>query len=187
MAKNYLNSVGEQGILITHGDNDTFPLWYAQEVESVRTDVRICNTSLLGTDWHIGQMKYACNESKPLPLTVGVKQYLYGTNDIIYIYDTDNKVVPIADVMRVFKHYLMRNLYWRTEILWIMSVSRKMSIPVNKENAIKSGIVSPKFADMVPDQIVLEIPRQQELSYEVRTVACWICCLIISGTGLSTS
>ena len=71
MARNYLNSVGEQGILVTHGDNDTFPLWYAQEVEDVRTDVRICNTSLLGTDWHIGQMKWACNKSRPLGLSVG--------------------------------------------------------------------------------------------------------------------
>ena len=158
MARNYLNSVGEQGILITHGDNDTFPLWYAQEVENVRPDVRIVNTSLLGTDWHIGQMKWACNESKPLPLTVGVEQYLYGTNDFIYISDSRNQVIPISDVMMVFKHpdakLVLEN---GKKVDYIMS--RKISIPVNKENALKSGIVSPKFADMIPDQIVLEIPK----------------------------
>ena len=104
MARNYLNSVGEQGILVTHGDNDTFPLWYAQEVEDVRTDVRICNTSLLGTDWHIGQMKWACNKSRPLDLSVGEEQYLYGTNDAVYIYDTRDQVIPIKAVMDVFKH-----------------------------------------------------------------------------------
>ena len=158
MARNYLNSVGEQGILITHGDNDTFPLWYAQEVENVRPDVRIVNTSLLGTDWHIGQMKWACNESKPLPLTVGVEQYLYGTNDFIYISDSRNQVIPISDVMMVFKHpdakLVLEN---GKKVDYIMS--RKISIPVTKENALKSGIVSPKFADMIPDQIVLEIPK----------------------------
>jgi hypothetical protein len=102
MAKNYLNSVGENGILVTHGDNDTFPLWYAQEVENVRSDVRICNTSLLGTDWHIDQMKYAVNESAPLDITVGPKQYLYGTNEYIYIYDTRDSAILLSDVMRVF-------------------------------------------------------------------------------------
>ena len=85
MAKNYLNSVGKNGILVTHGDNDTFPLWYAQEVENVRPDVRIANTSLLGTDWHIDQMKWAMNESAPLDLSLDQETYLYGTNDMMYI------------------------------------------------------------------------------------------------------
>ena len=85
MAYNYLNSVGENGYLVTHGDNDTFPLWYAQEVESVRTDVRILNTSLLGTDWHIDQMLYAMNESAPMKLSIPHAQYLYGTNEAVYV------------------------------------------------------------------------------------------------------
>ena len=160
LARNYLNSVGPDGILITHGDNDTFPLWYAQEVENVRTDVRICNTSLLGTDWHIDQMKYACNESAPLPLTVGMDQYLYGTNELVFIYDVRDTVIPIKDVMRVFKHPRAKvELTSGKMVDYIMS--RKISVPVNKENVIKYGILDEKYAGMIPDEIVLEMPESK--------------------------
>ena len=161
MARNYLNSVGPQGILITHGDNDTFPLWYAQEVEDVRTDGRICNTSLLGTDWHIDQMKYACNESKPLPLTVEPDQYLYGTNEFIYIYDTRDTIIPISTVMDVFKHPKAKiELTSGRMVDYIMS--RRISVPVNKENVIKYGILEEKYADLIPDEIVLAMPADKD-------------------------
>ena len=161
MARNYLNSVGPQGILITHGDNDTVPLWYAQEVEDVRTDVRICNTSLLGTDWHIDQMKYACNESKPLPLTVEPDQYLYGTNEFIYIYDTRDTIIPISTVMDVFKHPKAKiELTSGRMVDYIMS--RRISVPVNKENVIKYGILEEKYADLIPDEIVLAMPADKD-------------------------
>ena len=160
IARNYLNSVDKDGLLITHGDNDTFPLWYVQEVEGFRTDVRICNTSLLGTDWYIDQMRYKFNDSPALNISVGQEQYLYGTNEWIPISDSRGQAVLLSDAIAVFKHPEAKLVtqdgrkidYW---------ISRKLIIPVNKANVIKSGILSEKYASEIPDSIVLEIPASK--------------------------
>ncbi len=156
LAKAYLNSCDPNAILFTIGDNDTFPLWYAQEIEHVRTDVKIVNTSLFMTDWYIDQMKSKTYESDPLPISFTHNEYVGDKLDYVaHIQKTDSRW-DIKDFINFIK-----NPNSTVEMQNGQSIhfypTNKIRIPVDKNSIIKNKVMSSKFNDSIVPYIDLDI------------------------------
>ncbi len=142
-ARNFLNSCLPGAIMFTNGDNDTFPLWYIQEVEGVRTDVRIVNLSYLTADWYIEQMKQTFYDSKGLPISMTRKQYEQGNRDYAYL-------VESAGVLIREKYEINREKY-EDEVMDIyastLDVLEASLLPQNHANDYKAILALKKNMD----------------------------------------
>ena len=154
---NYLHSTPENAIVINYGDNDTFPLWFNQEVDGVRTDVRIMNSSYLGGEWYIDEMKTRANEAAPVPFKLPSSKYAF-VNDLLPIREKVNRIVDIKEIMSFIESEQQgTKLQLSDGSLLDYLPARKIAIPVNKENAIKSGIVKEKDSHLIVDTVYINI------------------------------
>jgi len=165
-AQAYLESCDQNAIMFTIGDNDTFPLWYMQEVEGIRTDIKLVNTSLFQTDWYIDQMKRASYKSAPIPSQLTHDEYKYGTLDVAYYFaelfpQLKDSVLDLDSYMKWIRSDNKRTFYDLDDDGNPEKIlpTNKIRIPVNKENVLKYGIVAQKDADKIVPYIDITVDR----------------------------
>ena len=159
---NYLVTCAPNAIIFTNGDNDTFPLWYSQEVEGVRTDVRVCNLSYLQTDWYIDQMKRQAYESDPLPIDWTRAEYLQGRHDAAYVFEmTDNpvNVEQILDLIKSGDDRLSKMAGLR-ETMDIVP-SKKLFMPIDSVAVLQSGLVKEENAHWIPKEFSIDLGNKK--------------------------
>ena len=157
--KNYLTALPENAVIFTRGDNDTFPLWYVQEVEGYRTDVRVCNFMLSSGYWYVHQMSRKTYKSERMPLSLTPQQYDNGIHESIAIHDVIPGPVELKDAIDFVRSDNPRTkgtngIGQRVDYF----PTRKLKLTVDKEKVVANGIVPESMKDQIVDEIVWTIP-----------------------------
>ena len=165
--KNYLKNLPENAVIFTRGDNDTFPLWYVQEVENYRTDVRVCNYMLASGYWYVHQMGRKQYESEKLPLTLTPEQYDNGVNEPVFIQEIFEGPVELKDAIEFVKSDNQRTkLSLMSGDMINYLPARNLKITVDKDAVIRNGIVPESMKDKIVDEIVWRIPDNISYIYK---------------------